>query len=443
MYKKTWILILTVLVIRILMSSNSWGFEYKRVVLANGLTIIHYEIKELPLIRAELLIEASPLDEPSSLAGLANLTSLMLAEGTKTRTSEQISQETEFMAADIGASTSDDYTTVTLFTLKKDFKHGFEIFSDIIQNPIFPAKEFLRNKEILLDSLKQQEESPSFLAMRAFRKELFLDHPYGRFATGDINTIPNIKQSDLEHFHSVFYIPKGAILTVVGDISFEDTLKLAEQYLSNWKNNDHIQPKMGESTGRTIKKIITIDKPLTQATIIIGGIGIKRSNPDYYKLSVMNYILGGGGFRSRLMQNIRNKRGYAYDVHSYFKTNKYGGYFSINVKTKNELSDKVIAEVLNEVKNIMNSNVTEDELSDAKAFLTGSFPLRLDTISEMASFFTMAEFYGLGMSYDKDFINYINNVTTADVKDVASRYLDDKNYVLVIVGDMKKVNTEK
>ncbi|MBF0472134.1 MAG: insulinase family protein, partial [Nitrospirae bacterium] len=340
-------------------------------------------------------------------------------------------------------SSNEDFTAITLYTLKKDFKGGFEIFSDIIQNPIFPKKEFLRNKEILLDSLKQREESPSYLATRAFLKELFPDHPYGRYVMGDAKTVPNIKQSDLIRFHRDYYSPNRAILTVVGDISFEETLKLVDQYFSNWSNNDNIKPNKTETNRKPIKKIITIDRPLTQSTIMIGSHGIKRSNPDFYKLSVMNYILGGGGFRSRLMENIRNKRGYAYDVHSYFKTNKYGGYFSLNVKTKTELTDKVITESLNEIKNIMTSEVTDVELSDAKAFLTGSFPLRLDTLADIASFLSLVEFYGLGMTYDKDYINYINNVTIAEVKDVASRYLDDKNYILVIVGDTKKIDKEK
>jgi zinc protease len=443
MYKKTWIILIAILFIKIFFISDLWAIEVKRQVLKNGLTVIHYERTSLPLVKAVLLLDVSPLDEPSKLAGLSNLTGEMLIEGTKKRTSSQISYEIEFMGAGIGVSTSDDFTMASLFTLKKDFDHGFEILSDIVQNPIFPEKEFSRIKEILLGSLKQNEESPSYLASKAFLKEMFNDHSYGRLVTGNIDTIPNIKQNDLKLFHKNFYIPKRATLIVVGDISFEDTIKIVERNLSNWKNNENAEPKRSDLKITPHKKIVTIDRPLTQATIAIGILGIKRGNPDYYKLSVMNYILGGGGFTSRLMKTIRNDKGYAYNINSHFTSLKYGGYFNANVQTKNELSDKVIEETYNEIKKIKEVNVTERELSDAKAFLTGSFPLRLDTLSDIANFLALTEFYGLGMSYDKDYIGYINNVTIDDVKDVASRYLDDNNIILIIVGDLKKISLDK
>lgn len=450
--KKNCRLISIVLSIILCLCINTWAFEAKREVSKrNGLTIIHFERKDLPLVKAVLLLDASPMDELKEKAGVAHLTAEMLLEGTKTRTSAQISQDMEFMAADIGVETDADYTAISLFTLKKDFKRGFEIFSDVIQNPIFPSKEFTRKKEILLGTLKQMEESPSFIASKAFKSELFKGHPYGRVIMGDPVTISNIKEDDLKTFHRDFYIPKRAILAVVGDISFEETLKIVDQYLSGWGNNtvegslnDKISiSKQNEYPSIPTKKVIAIDRPLTQATIMLGNIGIKRKDPDYYKLSVMNYILGGGGFTSRLMQTVRNKYGYAYDIHSYFKSNKYGGYFAINVQTKNDLSDKVIKETLNEEKKIKTANVSVDDLSDAKSFLTGYFPLRLDTLSEIANFLAMTEFYGFGLNYDKDYIKNINDVTIDDVRDVASRYLDDAHYLLVIVGDMKKINMSK
>jgi zinc protease len=157
----------------------------------------------------------------------------------------------------------------------------------------------------------------------------------------------------------------------------------------------------------------------------------------------MNYILGGGGFESRLMQNIREQKGLAYSVHSFFEANKYEGAFQIGVQTKNESANTAIEQILKEIGRIRDTMVSETELADAKSFLTGSFPLRLETGQRIASFLVAVEFYGLGMDYIDKYPDYINRVTREEVQQMAKKYLDPENYVLVVVADQKKAGLKK
>ena len=171
---------------------------------------------------------------------------------------------------------------------------------------------------------------------------------------------------------------------------------------------------------------------------MLGHIGIERENPDYYAAYVMNYILGGGGFTSRLMDNIRDNKGLAYDVHSYFAPMKYSGYFNVGVQTKNESAKVAIEEVLKEMERIRSVPVTDKELEDAKAYLTGSFPLKLDTNKKIAGMLTAIEFFNLGLDYPDKYPKMINALTKDDILKVARKYLNPDNYTMVVVGDLEK-----
>ena len=181
-----------------------------------------------------------------------------------------------------------------------------------------------------------------------------------------------------------------------------------------------------------------IDKNITQANIEIGNIGISRENPDFYSVIIMNYILGGGGFSSRLMDNIRDNKGLAYDVHSAFSAQKEPGAFSVSIKTKNESASEVIAETLKEIRRIQAEPVSDKELEDAKSYLTGSFPLRMDTYEKIAGMLTAIEIYDLGLDYPQKYPALINKVTREDVKRVAQKYLHPDNLVIVVVANLEK-----
>jgi len=421
-----------------LLPTDVYAINVNKTILPNGLVVLHSEKHSLPIVMVTLLIKASPLNEPKDKAGLANLTAELLAEGTKNRSSTDISEEIEFIGASLDVSVVSDYTSVTLSVLKKDINKGFELFSDILLNPVFPEKEIERKKELVKGSLRHSEEDPAFLAERAFKKEIFGEHPYGRLIEGSVDTIDAIKRKDLITFYSAYFLPNNSILSVAGDLTEEELNSLIKTYLKDWEKAD--LPSIvtqGFNIGKA-KRTVQIDKDLTQANIILGHIGIRRDNPDYYAVSVMNYILGGGGFSSRLMQTIRDEMGLAYDVDSFFTSNKEKGLFQIEVQTKNDSANSVISEILNQMKKMRQKIVSDEELSDAKSYLTGSFPRRLDTNRKIADFLASVEFYNLGLDYAEKYSTYINSITKKDIFRVAQKYLDPEDYVLVVVANQKK-----
>jgi len=409
-----------------------------RNVLPNGLTVLHSENHSLPIVMVTLIVKAGQLDEPKDKAGLANLVAELLTEGTKNRGSKDISEEIDFIGASLDASAGNDYITITLSVLKKDLNKGFELFSDILLNPAFHQDEIDRNREQIKGLLRQREEDPSFLAERAFRKEVFGAHPYGRLVEGSPETVDRIKREDLVRFYSDYFVPNNSILSVAGDLAPAELSAAVQQYLGGWKKAD-LPPRGVEAIREgTTLKVIKIDKDLTQANIVIGHIGISRDNPDYYAVSVMNYILGGGGFSSRLMQSVRDEMGLAYDVHSFFASHKEGGIFEIGLQTKNESSNTALDEIIRQVERIRKEQVSDQELSDAKSYLTGSFPRRLDTNRKIADFLALVEFYNLGLDYAAKYPDYINAVTKDDVLRAAKKYLNAEHYVLVVVANQKK-----
>ena len=414
------------------------ALDVKRQVLDNGLVLLIVERHNLPVVKVSLGMNAGNLMEPEEKAGLSSLVASLLTEGTASRTAEEISESIEFVGGSIGASGGDDYNSASLSVLKKDIDLGFDLLSDVILNPVFPEDKFNKKKERIKGDLKAREEDPDFLASREFKKALFGSHPYGRLISGTSESIDNISREDLVEFHSTYYVPENSVMSVVGDVEPEEVEKLLEKYFSKWesKKSAHLSPPQVEAVRK--RETIKIDKDLTQATIKLGHIGVSRDNPDYYSLSVMNYILGGGGFASRLMQNIREEKGLVYDIHSYFSSNRLGGSFQVGLQTKNESANTAIEEILIEIKAIRNIPVTDEELSDAKAFLTGSFPMRIETSSRIANFLVAVEFYGLGARYIDDYPIYINKVTREDVTRVAHKYLDPEKFILVVVANQDK-----
>jgi zinc protease len=419
------------------------ALEIKRERLPGGLTVLYVERHELPIVMATLLVKASPLEEDTVKAGTAYLTAKMLNEGTAGRKAADISQEIEFIGGSLETSTNNDFTTISLSVLKKDVEKGFDLFSDVVLHPSFPADELARKKELVKGALKQKEEEPSFIAGREFIRSVFGEHPYGRLVEGDVESINAIEKADVVNFYNDFYRPENAILAVVGDISRDELAGLLNRYFSSWKTKqeqkDAKKIPLQQTPVLKQPRVEVIDKDVAQANIFFGGPGISRDNPDYYSVSVMNYIFGGGGFASRLMKVIRDEMGLTYSINSFFAPNKYPGRFEVEVQTKNESAGRVIDEMLKQIRMMKAGPVTDQELQDAKDYLTGSFPRRLETSRKIADFLVAVQYYNLGDDYIDRYRDYIGRVTKEDVLRVARKYLNDENYVLVIVGNKKKL----
>ncbi len=423
-----------------LLPVDACALDARRSVLPDGLVVLHSENHNLPMVMVTLMVKAGQMHEFEEKAGMAHLTAELLTEGTRSRSSKDISEQIDFIGAALDASAGADFTTLSLSVLKKDLGKGFELFADVLLRPVFPDKELGRVRERIKGFLRQQEEDPSFLAERAFRREVFGTHPYGRLTEGSPSTLDLITREDLVQYHASNYLPNNSILSISGDLTSEELSTLLAEYLGSWKAGKPPEKREPAIEDRKVKTVIKIDRDLTQANIILGHIGISRENPDFYAVSVMNYILGGGGFSSRLMQSIRDTMGLAYDVHSFFAASKVSGTFQVGVQTKNESAHVAIDEIRRQIERMRRESVSDEELSEAKSYLTGSFPRRLDTNRKIADFLATVEFYHLGMDYATKYADYINAVTKEDVLRVAQKYLDPENDILVIVANQKKTS---
>lgn len=409
-----------------------------RSVLDNGLVLLTSERRALPMVSLELLIDAGSRNEPSDQAGLANLTARLLTYGTKKRSAVQISEELDFIGASLSASAGADVASISMTLLKKDLEAGLELLADILTSATFPESEIDRQKQAVIASIRAVEEDPGAVAQRAFAAGLFPGSPYGRPVEGMEASVKALQQKSLRSFYQRHYRPNRSILSVVGDVSEREIAQAISRAFRHWRKGEPSAPysppaRIGSA------QTVTIHKDLTQSNIVLGHAGVPRSHPDYYAIQVMNYILGGGGFSSRAMDSIRNERGLAYSVYSYFGGEKSHGYFQFVMQTRNETAREAIRLAREEIRRIREAPVSEEELSDAKNYLTGSFPLRFDTNRRVAGFLAQVEFYALGLDYPDRYGEYIGKVTRADVQRVAKAYLQPEQLITVIVGNHKKI----
>jgi zinc protease len=414
-----------------------------RFVTPNGLTVLVIEEHSLPIIQIHALVKAGSAQDPLEKAGLANFVASLLDEGTASRTASQIADQIEFVGGALGTRTAEDFTTASARILKKDLELGFELLADILLHPAFAEPELERVRVQLIGQIQSEKDDPGRVAAKAFNQLVFEGHPYRWPVNGSEETIPRITRHDIQSFHAAEYLPNQTILTIVGDLTVDQARTLVSKHFGGWKR--------GTPPARTIKAPQPIEKPivrliekdLTQATIMLGHVGISRKSPDYYAVTVMNYILGAGGFSSRLMNSIRDNQGLAYSVISMFEPNMMPGAFFVSLQTRNESANQALAVALQELKTMREGSVTDQELADAKAYLIGSFPLRLDTTAKLAEVLSLVELYGLGLDYFTQYPHFIERVTKEDVMRVAKQYLHPDRYALVVVGNLAKAKVKQ
>ena len=300
--------------------------------------------------------------------------------------------------------------------------------------------ERVRNN--LLGGLVAEKDQRLVIAERAFRNIVYGKHPYHYPVIGREETVSKIGRDEIAAFHRDFYRPNNTILTIVGDLSEKEATALAAKYFGKWEQRPVPFPKIAPPVPFAAKKTELIDKELAQATVVLGHVGVERSNPDYYAVSVMNYILGGGGFSSRMLADIRDNRGLVYSIYSRFDANRQPGDFQVSLQTKSASTNDAIDGVLQQINKIRSGPVTDTEISEAKAYLVGSFPLRLDTTGKLAAILSAAEFYKLGLDYLKKYPEYINKVTKEDVLRAAQKYLHPDQYALVVVGNQNEAKVK-
>jgi zinc protease len=405
-----------------------------REKLPNQLVWLFSRQAELPLVTLELLIKAGTLEDPPGKAGLANLTASLLLNGTKSRTSAKIAEELDFMGARLSASGGNDVATVSLTVLKKDLGPALALFKDILLHPTFPPAEVKRKVSQFKAALVSEQDEPMVVASRAFVRQLYGAFPYGHPVIGTQQGLSAITRKDLVKFHRKYYRPNNAVLSVVGDLTQDEAGRWVSQTFGDWAAGPIARPKLPAIPPLTQRQVVEFDKDISQANIILGNLGIARKNPDFYAFQVMNYILGGGGFASRLMDDIRENRGLAYSVYSSFAPGLEPGPFYVALETKNATTGEAVTQVVAQLRRIKTQPVTREELKDAKSYLIGSFPRKMDSMSKRAWLLGYVEVYGLGLDYPWRYPELIQHLAPADIQKVADNYIQPKNYLLVVVG---------
>jgi zinc protease len=409
----------------------------QRMVLPNQFVLLLIEDHSLPLVTLRLLIDSGSRRDPPGKEGLANLTAAGLLLGTSTYPVTAFHEALDYMGASLDASAAQDYAILRLRVLKKDLDKGFDLFMEALTQPTFPKEEIQRQVQETLAVIQSAEERPGEIARKAFQRTLFLGNPYGHPVEGTRESFSQITGEAVFQFYKTYYHPNNAILAVVGDVTTEEAKAGLIPRLSEWPMaeipNEHFTVTFAKGP-----KTVEIDRNITQANIILGHKGISRTNPDYYAIKIMNYILGGGGFGSRLFEEIRVKRGLAYSVASYFVPRKYAGSFQIALQTRNASAQEAIAVIRQQIEGIEKELVSERELEKAKKYMVGNFPLQLDTQAKLATFISQVEYYGLGLDYPEKYPSYINAVTRDDVLRVARSYLHPDKAILVVVGNLEQ-----
>ncbi|MGA2193305.1 MAG: pitrilysin family protein [Nitrospirota bacterium] len=416
----------------------------ERFVLDNGMVLLVKENHALPMVMVNVLVKAGAVMEPPEKAGLAHLTAGLLTKGAAGMSATEISERIDFIGGSLSTGAGTDFATAGLTVLKKDVDTGFSLLSQVLMSPDFKEPEIDRLKTSIKAGIIREEEEPSAVASKAFMKMVFGDaNPYGREAEGTVQSLDKITRDDVVSFHKRLYAPNNAIIAVVGDISATEAKMLVARFLAGWEKKEIPAPVIPEPPVPNGVEEKLIDRDITQADVLMGHRGVMRENPDYYTLYVMNYILGGGGFVSRILDKIRDDMGLAYSAYSYFTPDKYDGLFTVGLETKNSTTKLAIDETIKIVDKIRVEPVTDKELQDAKDYITGSFARKMDTNAKIAELLTQVEFYNLGLDYFQTYEREVLKVTKDDVLKAAQKYLHPDNMYIVVVGNLKEAGMEK
>jgi len=433
-------IILLLALSQILWAQFSFSAEMvRKTTLSNGLTLVVAERNQLPIVHLQVLLRAGSSVDTAQQSGLANLTAELLLQGTATQEATQISRRIESVGGSLTSGADLDYTSIHLAVLKKDLPLGMELLADILLNPQFAEPEVSRKIAEMKARLKRMEEEPRQIAQLAFAKSLFRDHPYARPVEGSVATLDQLTRADIQRFFQSYYRPNNAQVTIVGQINLEEAAGILEKVLGGWQAVPIQKPPLTAPRELPRPEVVKIDRSSSQANILWGHLGINRGNPDYYTLLVMNYILGGGGFVSRLMDQIRDNLGLTYGIHSHFEAREFPGAFEISLETRNQNTNQAVAEIMKELKKFLEKGVTATELAEAKAYLTGSFPMRMDTNAKMVKLLSAITFYGLGLDYPEKYPQLINQVTEGEILRAARQYLQPDRFLLVVVGNQKEI----
>jgi zinc protease len=409
---------------------------------AQGVRVYFVEAPTIPMLDVQVDFDAGNRFDRKEKAGVSDLANGMLGKGTAAHGSvaglseSQIAEGFANLGALRGGSASEDRASITLRTLSSDAERveALALLAQLIAFPSFPENVLNREKERLIQAIKEAETKPETIANRTYSSLLYGNHPYG--FDGTAASIASISVADLKQFYANYYTRDRAVVSMVGAISRAQAEKIAEQLTVNLK------PKgIADSALPAIVKPLATDRriehPASQSHIFVGTTGIARGNPDYFALLVANYSLGGGGFVSRLYKEVRENRGLAYSVYSYFGIQSQEGPFTIGLQTKREETANALNVVKDTLGKFVESGPSTEETDAAKSNLIGGFSLRIDNNRKILDNVAAVGFYKLPLDYLDTWTSKIQSVTREQAFAAFRKYVDPKQLVTVVVGNAK------
>ncbi len=407
---------------------------YELRALANGLQVVAVLHHEQPVVSMRMIIRAGAARDPRGKAGLANLAASLLDQGTTTRSASEMNDDIDFMGGMMGAGAGTDLTYVSVVVMKDSFETGLRTLSDMARNPAFANEEVERQRQQALSNLRVSLEDPEFIADAVFDRLVYGVHPYGMPQSGTPETLSSITRDDLVAFHRQNFVPNNAILAIVGDVTAEEAFDGVRKVFGDWQTREVDRPTFVAPPEPT-RRVVVVNRPdAVQTEIRVGHLGIKRDNPDYMALNMTLRILGGEG-ANRLHQVLRTDRGLTYGAKADLDTMLETGDFEASTNTRSQATGEVLRLMVDEFWRLQRERVGERELAGAKDYLTGSFPLTVETPDAIATQILNVLFYGLSVDQLQLFRERVNAVRPEDIERVARSFLRPDRLSIVLVGN--------
>lgn len=400
-----------------------------------GARVYFVEARNLPMLDVSVDFPAGSAYDSAEKSGAAALTQGLLRLGAGGLSEDEIARRMADTGAQFGGRIDSDRAGVSLRTLSsaEERRQSLELLALILQAPEFPQAVLDREKKRLVDSIRESDTKPETMMSRNFNALAYAHHPYGLRTSGEAATVAGIARDDLVSFYRRYYTVNNAVVAIIGDVSRADAEAIAEQLTGKLPRADGA-PVIPPVPSLERAETRVISHPATQSHLLLGMPGIKRSDPDYFPLFVGNYILGGGGFVSRITEEVRSKRGLAYSAYSYFSPMQERGPFVIGLQTRKDQAGEALAVVRATLKDFLANGPTADELTQAKQNLVGGFPLRIDSNRKILEYLAVIGFYHLPLTYLDDFVPNIEKVTVADIRAAFARRVDPAHMATVVVG---------
>jgi zinc protease len=410
--------------------------EIHQATLPGGMRLLGVEYDRAPWLSLTFMAKRGAETDPVDKPGVADWAAELLTLGTARRSQLQLAEDIESRGASLNARSGWDATLINLEGLAEDFSELMAILAEVVQTPGFPEDEFPLLRERRRAELVHQKDDPREMANVRYLRLFFRDSPYGHAVEGDLQRLDNLGLADLQDFYRREFIPATATLVVVGMMAFERVKEEAARLWGAWQGGGPASPPYVAAPDRVCAPgIYLLDRPdLTQSEIRVGHLGLPRAHPDYFPLKLVNYILGEGGFSSRLMARIRSDLGFTYGIRSSFSFRRAPGPFIVSTFTPAENTAQVVQEIRSVITEVHRHGVLAQELAEAQSYYVGHFPLGLETSRGIGRQVMSIDLYDLGTDYLKNYCEQIRGVTPETAAQAAQNHLRPDHLVTLIMG---------